>query len=85
MKIILCLTFEKRFTTRETLFIFITPLWRRKRGGVEIVWFGCGCQRRLNNGYLLFRVNKDICPYHVTRSPSYDSEVNWSRETDGDT
>ena len=39
MKIILCLTFENRFTTCEALFIFITPLERRK-GWVEIVWFG---------------------------------------------
>ena len=37
MKIILCLTFENRFTTREVL--FITPAERRG-GGVEIVWFG---------------------------------------------
>ena len=40
VKIILCLTFENRFMTREALFIFITPLERRKGGGVEIVWFG---------------------------------------------
>ena len=27
----------------------------------------------------------DIRPYHVTRTPSNESAVYWSRDTDGDT
>ena len=38
MKIILCLTFESRFTTFEAL--FITPSEGRKGWGVELAWFG---------------------------------------------
>ena len=34
MKIILCLTFESRFTTFEAL--FITPSERRKGGGLKL-------------------------------------------------
>ena len=38
MKIILCLTFENRFTTREA-FVY-NSVGEKKEKGVKIVWFG---------------------------------------------
>ena len=38
------------------------------------------CQNYTKRIYML-----DIRPYHVTRTPSNESAVYWSRATDGDT